>query len=99
MPQSLAAVQLHIVFSTKNRAPLITPELAPKLCGYIHGIIAAGPGVLLAAGGVRPSVSVISRGPVRRTPKAESTASLAIGRLPGFVAPMLNVSVRGADAA
>jgi len=59
MPQSFAAVQLHIVFSTKNRAPLITPDLAPKLHGYIHGIVAAGPGMLLGAGGVADHVHLL----------------------------------------
>ncbi len=59
MPQSFAAVQLHIVFSTKNRVPLITPDLAPRLYGYIHGIVAAGPGMLLAAGGVADHVHLL----------------------------------------
>jgi putative transposase len=59
MPQSFAAVQLHVVFSTKNRAPLITAELAPKLYGYIHGIIADGHGVLLAAGGVADHIHLL----------------------------------------
>ena len=59
MPQSFAAVQLHIVFSTKNRVPLITPELAPKLYGYMHGIVGAGPGMLLAAGGVADHVHLL----------------------------------------
>ncbi|HEX4589840.1 MAG TPA: IS200/IS605 family transposase [Gemmataceae bacterium] len=59
MPQSFAAVLVHVVFSTKNRAPLITPELAPKLYGYIHGIIAAGSGTLLIAGGVADHVHLL----------------------------------------
>jgi len=59
MPQSFAAVQLHVVFSTKNRAPLITPDVAPKLFAYIHGIITGDTGVLLAAGGVADHVHLL----------------------------------------
>jgi REP element-mobilizing transposase RayT len=47
------------VFSTKNRMPCITPDLAPKLYGYIHGIIGAGSGMLLAAGGVADHVHLL----------------------------------------
>ena len=35
MPQSLASVYLHVVFSTKNRAPFITPDLARRLHQYL----------------------------------------------------------------
>jgi putative transposase len=59
MPQSFAAVQLHVVFSTKNREPYITPDLAPKLYGYMHGIVGPGPGILLAAGGVADHVHLL----------------------------------------
>jgi len=30
---------IHIVFSTKNRADFITPEIENDLFGYIHGIV------------------------------------------------------------
>ncbi len=38
MPQSLASVYLHIVFSTKNRAPFITPDLRKRLYLYLAAI-------------------------------------------------------------
>lgn len=38
MPQSLAQVILHIVFSTKNRAPLITNAVESELYAYLGGI-------------------------------------------------------------
>ena len=38
MPQSLVQNYLHIVFSTKNLSPLITPEYENELFGYIAGI-------------------------------------------------------------
>jgi len=39
MPQSLVKILVHIVFSTKDRADLIPPELESGLYGYIHGIV------------------------------------------------------------
>ena len=35
MPQSLANVLLHIIFSTKERAPLISPEIQDDLHAYL----------------------------------------------------------------
>jgi REP element-mobilizing transposase RayT len=40
MPQSLARVVLHIVFTTKDRAPFLNdPELRERLCAYMAGIL------------------------------------------------------------
>lgn len=38
MAQSLVKNYLHIVFSTKHRQPLITPEIADELHSYLGGI-------------------------------------------------------------
>jgi REP element-mobilizing transposase RayT len=38
MAQSLSKIILHIVFSTKNRAKLILPELSSDLFAYMSGI-------------------------------------------------------------
>ena len=35
MPQSLSSVLVHLVFSTKNREPFITPEIEPELYPYM----------------------------------------------------------------
>jgi REP element-mobilizing transposase RayT len=35
MPQSLASILVHIIFSTKNREPLIHPEIEPELFPYM----------------------------------------------------------------
>ena len=35
MPQSLSRLLVHLVFSTKNREPFITPALQPKLHAYL----------------------------------------------------------------
>ena len=42
MPQSLARVVLHVVFSTKNRVPFLKdPELRARLHAYIAGALQA----------------------------------------------------------
>lgn len=38
MPQSLSSIHIHIVFSTKNRQPLITETIESELHAYIGGI-------------------------------------------------------------
>jgi len=38
MPQSLASILVHIVFSTKHRQPLIKPEVEKELFSYMAGI-------------------------------------------------------------
>jgi len=35
MPQSLSLVIVHLVFSTKDRAPFIQPEMRPRLHAYM----------------------------------------------------------------
>ena len=40
MAQSLAKVLVHLVFSTKNREPLVSVETQPKLHAYLVGILA-----------------------------------------------------------
>ena len=39
MPQSLANVLIHLIFSTKNREPVIRRDLSPTLHGYVVGIL------------------------------------------------------------
>ena len=34
MPQSLARILVHVVFSTKHREPVLSPEIRPKLHAY-----------------------------------------------------------------
>ena len=42
MPQSLARVVLHVVFSTKNRVPFLKgPELRARLHAYMAGVLQA----------------------------------------------------------
>src|SRR5436305_3555708 len=52
MPQSLAALYCHIVFSTKNREALIDEALERPLYAFVGGILRENKGVLVAAGGM-----------------------------------------------
>jgi REP element-mobilizing transposase RayT len=61
MPGTYSQLLLHIVFSTKGRAPWITPEVAERLYSYIGGIIRAEKGVLYDIGGVEDHVHLYLR--------------------------------------
>jgi len=59
MPQSFVCLNCHVVFSTKNRVPLIHPDLAPRLYSYIGGIVENAGGRLAAAGGMPDHVHLV----------------------------------------
>jgi REP element-mobilizing transposase RayT len=59
MPQSFACLHHHLVFSTKNRAPLITPEIQLRLFDYIGGILRSEHCALVAAGGMPDHVHLL----------------------------------------
>ena len=50
MAQTLTSLLVHIVFSTKHRVPIITPEVEPDLFAYMGGILKNNSSPLLAAG-------------------------------------------------
>ena len=52
MPQYYVCLPIHVVFSTKNRAPFIQPEWEGRLYQYTGGILREEKCVLLAAGGM-----------------------------------------------
>ena len=52
MPRTYANLRYHLVFATKNRMPLITPDLRGPLYGYINGIVENHGGRLIEAGGM-----------------------------------------------
>ncbi|MGA8351555.1 MAG: transposase [Isosphaeraceae bacterium] len=52
MPQPFACLHHHLIFATKNRAPLITEDIQPRLFDYIGGILRAQGCALGAAGGM-----------------------------------------------
>jgi len=49
----------HIIFSTKDREPLITPHLRENLYPYIGGIIRGQEGVLQAIGGMPDHIHLV----------------------------------------
>ena len=61
MPGTYSQILLHIVFSTKDRAPWITPEISERLYPYIGGIIRAERGVLYDIGGIEDHVHLYLR--------------------------------------
>jgi putative transposase len=61
MPGTYSQLLLHIVFSTKGRAPWISVDVAERLYPYIGGIIKAENGVLYDIGGVQDHVHLYLR--------------------------------------
>lgn len=61
MPGTYSQLLLHIVFSTKDRTPWITPDVAERLYPYIGGVVRAERGALLDVGGVEDHVHMYLR--------------------------------------
>jgi putative transposase len=61
MGSSLTNLLYHIVFSTKMRTDLITPNLAQDLYPYIGGIIRDEKGVLLKIGGMPNHLHLLAK--------------------------------------
>jgi len=59
MPQSLVKVLIHVVFSTKNRADLIVPEIESGLFAYIHGIVENNKSKLIIANGTMNHIHLL----------------------------------------
>ena len=59
MPQTFHNVLLHAIFSTKERAPLISPALRPRLHEYMAGIINNNIGVPIYVGGTQDHVHIL----------------------------------------
>lgn len=59
MPQSLVRNLIHVCFSTKNRADLISPEIESELYGYIHGIIENNKSKLILANGTANHIHLL----------------------------------------
>jgi REP element-mobilizing transposase RayT len=50
---------VHLVFSTKNRASLITPEIEPNLFGYMHGIVENNKSKLILVNGTSNHIHLL----------------------------------------
>jgi putative transposase len=61
MPGTHSQLLLHVVTSTKGRAPWISPPVAERLYPYIGGIVRAEKGVLYEIGGVEDHIHLYLR--------------------------------------
>lgn len=61
MGHTYTNLSYHLVFSTKDRQPLISKSAQPKLYAYIGGIIRDLKGEMLAIGGVEDHVHILCR--------------------------------------
>src|ERR1700733_3160068 len=59
MPSTHTSLHYHLVFSTKDREPLITADLREDLYGYLGGIVKTQGGVMLAAGGIEDHIHLL----------------------------------------
>ncbi len=60
MPQSLTNLLYHIIFSTKNREPLIHADLRPRLHDYLGGILLESGCKPVITNGVEDHVHVLA---------------------------------------
>ncbi len=61
MPQSLASVLVHLIFSTKNRQPLMQPEIEPELHPYLATVFRSLDSPTLALNGTEDHLHVLFR--------------------------------------
>ena len=59
MPQSLVRMLVHVVFSTKNRADSIVPEIEDGLFGYMNGSVENNKSKLIIGGGTTNHVHLL----------------------------------------
>ena len=71
MPHSFASLLFHVIFSTKDRAPDLLPELTSRLFPYMGGIIRERRGVPLIVNGPADHVHLLVS-----VPTTESIAEL-----------------------
>ena len=59
-------ILVHLIFSTKQRAPSITTEIESDLHAYLGGIIRETGGVALAINGTADHIHILTRVPAKR---------------------------------
>lgn len=59
MPQSLAQILVHLVFSSKNREPILDDSVRDELHAYIGGIVGNLDWILLKAGSVADHIHLL----------------------------------------
>jgi len=60
MPQSLAQLYVHIIFSTKNRFPFIRPEIESELYAYLGGVIKNIGGIPIIINGMPDHIHILT---------------------------------------
>ena len=61
MPDSYTNLLYHIVFSTKERRPLITPEYEVRLYDYIGGMVRRAGGISLELNGTSDHIHLLAK--------------------------------------
>jgi len=61
MSQSLAKLLVHIIFSTKNRLPVLTDPIRPQLWRYMAGTLQALDSPALQVGGASDHIHILCR--------------------------------------
>jgi putative transposase len=61
MARTYTKLIYHLVFSTKERIPLIAPEIRDRLYEYIGGVIRGEKGSLMEIGGMPDHVHILAR--------------------------------------
>ena len=61
MSQSYVNLLYHIIFSTKDREPIITEKYQPRLYEYIGGIVRKQGGIALAINGMEDHVHLFAK--------------------------------------
>ncbi|WP_338287483.1 IS200/IS605 family transposase [Luteolibacter sp. LG18] len=59
MPSTHLSLHYHVVFSTKNREPWISPSTQPRLHEYIGGVVRGLGGIPDAVGGIADHVHIL----------------------------------------
>jgi REP element-mobilizing transposase RayT len=63
MAHSFTSIHLHLIFSTKLRRPLLTPQIKPRLFDYMGGILRNKSGASLLINGPDDHVHILARIP------------------------------------
>ena len=67
MAHSFTGIYLHIIFSTKNRTRMLSPELRDRLFPYMGGLIRERNGDALLINGVEDHIHILTKFPATIT--------------------------------
>jgi REP element-mobilizing transposase RayT len=63
MAHTFTNLLTHVIFSTKDRLPTVTPEIKPRLLAYMGGIVRSLDGIALAIDGPADHVHLLVKTP------------------------------------